>query len=92
MFSLIWVWIDGWVNNREAGDLRRNHGRYDIIVMKHSDIGRRPLDSKSNFWVSYIIAQNSGVVTFCYNVSKYSTGISATLWESILYGDNASWK
>ena len=23
MFSLIWVWINGWVNNREAGDLRR---------------------------------------------------------------------
>ena len=25
MFSLICVWINGWLNNREAGDLRRYH-------------------------------------------------------------------
>ena len=34
MFSLICVWINGWVNNREAGDLRRNQANYDVIVMK----------------------------------------------------------
>ena len=33
MFSLICVWINGCVNNREAGDLRRNRGHYDVIVM-----------------------------------------------------------
>ena len=33
MFSLISVWINGWVNNREAGDLRRNRAHYDIIIM-----------------------------------------------------------
>ena len=33
MFSLICVWIKGWVNNREAGDLRRYQGHYDVIVM-----------------------------------------------------------
>ena len=33
MFSLIWVWINGWVNNREAGDLRRYRVHYDVIVM-----------------------------------------------------------
>ena len=33
MFSLICVWINGWVNNREAGDLRRRRGHYDVIVM-----------------------------------------------------------
>ena len=32
MFSLIYVWINGWVNNREAGDLR---SYYDVIVMCH---------------------------------------------------------
>ena len=26
-------WINGWVNNREAGDLRRHHAHYDAIVM-----------------------------------------------------------
>ena len=33
MFSLICAWIHDWVNNREAGDLRRHHGHYDVIVM-----------------------------------------------------------
>ena len=33
MFSLIYVWINDWVNTREAGDLRRQHGHYDVIVM-----------------------------------------------------------
>ena len=34
MFSLICVWINGWVNNREAGNLRRYHAHYDITIMK----------------------------------------------------------
>ena len=33
MFSLNYAWINDWVNNREAGDLRRQHGHYDVIVM-----------------------------------------------------------
>ena len=34
MFSLICPWINGWVNNREAGDLRFHGAHYDVIVMK----------------------------------------------------------
>ena len=33
MFSLIFVWINGSVNNREAGDFRRHRAHYDVIVM-----------------------------------------------------------
>ena len=33
MFSLICAWINGWVNKREAGDLRRHRAHYDVIVM-----------------------------------------------------------
>ena len=35
MFSLICVWINDWVNNREAGDLRRYRAHYDVIVMSN---------------------------------------------------------
>ena len=35
MFSFICVWINDWVNNREAGDLRRHRGHYDVDVMQH---------------------------------------------------------
>ena len=37
MFSLICVCINGWVNNREAGDLRRYLSNYDATAM----LGRR---------------------------------------------------
>ena len=33
MFSLICTGINGWVNNHEAGDLRRYRAHYDVIVM-----------------------------------------------------------
>ena len=36
MFSLICARINGWVNNHEAGDLRRNRAHYDVIVMRTS--------------------------------------------------------
>ena len=35
MFPLIWDWINGWVNNREAGDLRRHRTQYDATVMPY---------------------------------------------------------
>ena len=33
MFYLICVWINDWVNNGEAGDLRRYRIHYDVTVM-----------------------------------------------------------
>ena len=33
MFSLICAWINAWVKNREAGDLRRHRAHYDVTVM-----------------------------------------------------------
>ena len=33
MFSLICVWTNSWVNNREAGDLRRYRANYDVTIM-----------------------------------------------------------
>ena len=58
MFSLIYAWINDWVNNREAGDLRRQHGHYDVIVMSKWNMNHEA--SLSFFWryawrvVSYI--------------------------------------
>ena len=33
MFSLICTWTNDWVNNRNAGDLRRHRAHYDVTVM-----------------------------------------------------------
>ena len=38
MFSLICVWINGWVNNREAGDLTRHRTHFDVIAVHYSDL------------------------------------------------------
>ena len=32
-FSLICAWTNGWLNNRDAGDLRHHHAHYDLSVM-----------------------------------------------------------
>ena len=51
MFSLICVWINGWVNNGDAGDLRRYRAHYDVTVMRcqsqHSDA---PLYTTLSMW------------------------------------------
>ena len=37
IFSLIGGWMNDWVNNREAGDLRRYRAHYDVSVMVGPD-------------------------------------------------------
>ena len=39
MLSLICAWINVWVNNHEAGDLRRYRARCDVTVMYWSFVG-----------------------------------------------------
>ena len=43
MFSLICVWINGWVNNREAGDLRRYRAHVDVTVMQFDSSKQKKL-------------------------------------------------
>ena len=58
MFSLICVWINDWVNNRKAGDLRRYRAHYDVIIMKmhgvpfdHQDPNRSLISPVSGLWM-----------------------------------------
>ena len=37
MFSLVYAWINDWVYNSEACDLRRHRGHYDVNVMTMHD-------------------------------------------------------
>ena len=46
VFSLICARINDWVNNGEAGDLRRNRVHYDVIVMRVWGHGWYPTDSQ----------------------------------------------
>ena len=62
MFSLICAWTNGWVNNRDTGDLRRHHAHYGVTVMLGSCFPRggiqatwTPLMSRNYGKFSYIL-------------------------------------
>ena len=44
-FSLICSWTNGWVNNREAGDLRRHRAHCDVIVMWSASSAHQKMES-----------------------------------------------
>ena len=46
MFSMICVWINCWVNNREAGDLRRYRAHSDVTVMSIPEQCRNSLQKR----------------------------------------------
>ena len=56
MFSFC-AWIHGWVNIREAGDLRHHRELYDAIEMKISICYKNLIDQitpVAEFWDMYI--------------------------------------
>ena len=74
---LLCPWINGWVNNRKAGDLRRRRAHYDITVMVKCVIGAH----------ARVIYQGTVSITHTIqNIEKCQNDCS--LWErySSLYG------
>ena len=49
MFSLICAWLNGWVNNRETGVLRRHRARYDAFVVSSPQRCKRPSNDTAFF-------------------------------------------
>ena len=39
-FDVFCAWINGWINNRDAGDLRCHYTHYDVTVMYSADVER----------------------------------------------------
>ena len=52
MFTLICAGINGWVNIRKAGDLRRYHDHYDVIVMVVLLVHHHPCNIRGPSWSS----------------------------------------
>ena len=48
-------WINGWVNNRVAGDLRRNHADYDVTEMPAEVLGTMSWSNLTNLNLFYSI-------------------------------------
>ena len=76
IFSLICAWMNGWVNNREAGDSRRHSAHYDVIVMhcmlsgattqmtSHSKY-KAQMNVLNNFWATLFEKIWSSKYSFC---------------------------
>ena len=68
MFSFICVWINGWVNNREAGDLRRHRAHLHIIVMINKPT---PVSTPSGIQCNLCLPQSNQIENQIHS-TKYS--------------------
>ena len=79
MFSLIYAWINDWVNNRKAGDLRCHLGHCYVDVMNYFYLEMvRPL-SLCIYTYAYIIAvmshERRGVSTHRHSNCLFTRGV-----------------
>ena len=84
--------INGWVNNREAGDLRRIRTHYDVIVML--TLARKPMlhqqkDQQLPYWSIFIISSDPIIMMIpislnpwrgIHMVYLFQQGCLCTLW------------
>ena len=87
MFSLIYVWINGGVNNREAGDLRRYRTHYDVIVMSTHHIVSYFVPKWANFLLSFFYFAQvilSGHSSSCVRPSLWDCGSGWWPWLCVL--------
>ena len=65
MFSLICAWTHGWVNTREAGDLRHHRAHYDVTVMSRSR--NQTMSAGVSYMMSSISPSFHVVIVFFFN-------------------------
>ena len=85
MSSLICDWINSWVNNREAGDLRRYMAHYDVIVMTRPQWVKSPLMSPISEFAQkpYTILSIGKLHNFKWNIACHSTQTSLGIYRDI---------
>ena len=87
MFSLIGVWINGWVNNGEAGDLRRYRAHDDVIVMEFVNLGalKSSLLSFSSRPCHSTVMRNHTDMQWVCNGVLWSSGSQAIVIQFVRY-------
>ena len=79
MFSMIFVWTNGWVNIREVGDLRRNRPHYDVTVM-----------TKGQFELFLVLAWTRYWTNSRY-IWRHGVHVTLFVMKSIWYGSWGRW-
>ena len=83
MFSLIWTWTNSWASNNDAGDLRRYHAHYDVIVRFTNNWGRDTITTicvSGPQWINIIYISFSLVRGHYVNLSKCTCILLFNSW------------
>ena len=95
MFSLICARTNAWVNNGEAGDLRRHRPHYDVIVMEITRdwlIDVHKLCTNSISCHLCIILQQRNLLRTCRYENMFYTYITGSFIIASTYFVHMSWK
>ena len=79
MFPMICVWINGWVNNRKAGDLRRYRTHYDVIVMEWEIMTRI---NAEYIWYMILISK---IVFYFAVITVFPIGLGSPPWSHTMW-------
>ena len=60
MFSLICAWINGWIKNGEAGDLRRHRVHYNVAVMSYNWVAPDSKVHGANMGPTWVLSAPGG--------------------------------
>ena len=82
-FLLICAWTNGWVNNRDAGDLRRHRAHYVVIVMSLSCVTASLLSYQKSIDTVRLILIHMCWTELCYHWFKY--------WCSVVWYQAITW-
>ena len=77
VFSLICSWINGWVNKRDASDLRLNRAHYDVSVMINAsfDLGELTI---------YVLQRYDFATALCDDFTEAEFPTRAPVWNRTL--------
>ena len=78
------MWINGWVNNRDAGDLRRHRAHYDVIVMECFRSAWAGSIDWHDFWSRCFTNSSSPSLTWI-NPTWISNCFNYKVWDKITY-------
>ena len=81
MFALICVWINSWVNNSEAGNLRRYRAHYDVIVMAAENY---------TLWYEYEIGHDE-ILIDVNTLTDFINGLWAKNWIYLVIHVSRDW-
>ena len=88
MFSLLCTWTNGWVNSRDAGDLRHHRAHDDVTVMMPVLFQCRAMIRNTKMFPHFPIRQSTPKGLFDVDVvpiSIFGKGVSRSLSGSVRY-------